>query len=478
MIKKFLFSSQFYIYSAYLPLAFSLFTLPFITPYLSLRDYGIYGLLFSIYSFVGLVFNLGFIVEYQNTYFNNTEGYKIKWSEILGFQISWNTITAIPFILILFIFSYYQMGLWESIVSIALLIMPYLIFDPIKTVASRHLQYTNQHKRLFLITTGATTIQYTMVVIMVISFQLGFIAWFVGNFLNALFSFLFFYLYLKNIGVSINLNMSLPGLRHRIKTQTVIILHNLSGYLMETSDRILLALFKVPIDHIGAYNIACNYTNYGQTVNNALNTVFSPIYFKSIKGSGEALSHEQLQKLFKFWINLVFFMAVNMVIWSEYLFDFLYRNETLNTAYIYSFPMIVALLYKPFYVMVAANLIIQDKPKYIAVMSISGAVINIVLNIIFIPYFGIKATIYTTAIAYLFLGFSGLLFSKIRKELTHVYIHNYVFLLIIICICLAMVYFVDFSPLYVKIFTFVFSLFLLAVYNRRQIRLYLKGRFY
>jgi O-antigen/teichoic acid export membrane protein len=476
MIKKFISSSQFYLYSAYLPTLISLFTLPVITPYLTLRDYGIYGLLFSIYSFVSLIFNLGFTVEYQNSYFNERETYQAKWSKIIGFQVVWNLIALVPFTGILLAFVINDLTPSEAAITISSLLIPYLILDPVKVIGSRHLQYNDKHKTLFLITSIATCVQYGLVLVLIISLNLGFIAWFIGNLANSLITSSIYFIYLRKNRISIQLNFSFQQFKHRIKTQTSIILHNLSGYILETSDRILLSLFKVPIEQIGAYNIAYNYTNYGQTVNNSLNTVFSPMYFKSITKNESGPDEKQVSDLFKFWINLVVFMSVNMIIWADYLFAFLYRNQSLSSTYIYAFPMIVALVYRPFYVMVVDNLIIQQKTKYIVFISLSGAMLNVVLNIIFIPYFGILATVYSTAVAYIFLGFSGLFIKRIRKQLTHLYFKNYFLVMLIIVLSLVCVTYVDFSRVVVKVSLFFVSVMVLFILNRRQISAYLKRK--
>src|SRR5690606_18894474 len=93
------------------------------------------------------------------------------------------------------------------------------------------------------------------------------------------------------------------------------------------------------------------------------------------------------------------------------------------------FPMIIALIHRPFYVMVVDNLIIQNKTKHIATLSISAALINLILNIVLIPFFGTIAAVYSTAIAYLYLGFAGLIFKKIKLELTGIYNTHYIFIL-------------------------------------------------
>ncbi len=476
MIRKFISSSQFYVYSAYLPTLISLFTLPVITPYLTLRDYGIYGLLFSIYTFVSLIFNLGFTVEYQNSYFNERETYRAKWSKIIGFQVVWNLISLLPFTAILLAFVANDLSPTEAAITISSLLIPYLILDPVKVIGSRHLQYSDKHKTLFLITSLATIIQYTLVLVLIITFQLGFIAWFIGNLANSFITASIYFAYLKRNQISIQFNFSFQQFRHRIKTQTSIILHNLSGYILETSDRVLLSLFKVPIEQIGAYNIAYNYTNYGQTVNNSLNTVFSPMYFKSISKSDDSLDQQQVTNLFKFWIHLVIFLAVNMIIWADYLFAFLYRNQSLNSTYIFAFPMIVSLLYRPFYVMVVDNLIIQEKTRYIVLISMSGALLNVILNVILIPFFGILATVYSTAIAYIFLGFSGLVIGGIRKQLTHLYFRHYLLVMLLIIACLVAVGYIDFSSIVVKVTIFLSSAVILFLLNRRQIVSRLKNK--
>lgn len=469
MIKKFLSGSQFYIYSAYLPTVLSLFTLPLITPFLTLRDYGIYGVLFAVYNFLSLVFNLGFTVEYQNSYFNEPNEYKQKWSRILGFQIIWNFATAIPFAAILLGFVLTELTLTEALVSLGSLILPYLILDPIKTVGSRHFQYSSKHFQLFVVTIIGVVLQFTTVIILIIKYRLGFEAWLIGNLVNSLFVASVFKIYLSKVKIAPIINFARRDIVWRIKTQSAIVLHNISGYLLEMSDRVVLSLYKVPIEQIGTYNIAYNYTNYGQTVNNALNTVFSPVYFQTIKNAENALSDLQMNRLFRFWIKIVLFLILNMIIWADYLFAFLYRNPQFSDAFVIAAPMVLSLIYRPFYVIVVSNLIIQEKNKFVALISFSSAVLNIVLNLIFVPYFGIKAAIYSTAFSYVLMGFMGLLIPKIRKELTKIYLHNHAIWALLIILSICTIHLLDFASLNIKISIFIVATTLFFIGNRKQL---------
>jgi O-antigen/teichoic acid export membrane protein len=469
MIKRFLKGSQFYIYSAYLPVVISIFTLPLVTPYLTLRDYGIYGLVFSIYTFLVLILNLGFSVEFQNLFFNKPGRYQQEWSRTLGFQLCWNLVTVLPLAAIVTAIVAGELSKKEVLVVLFSLLGPYVLLDPFRGLGSRLLQYTEKHKLLFLITVVGTLFQYAAVVFLILFYRVGFIAWFIGNACNSLFGGLVLYWYLRKHGIYVQLNFSIRSLADRLKKQAAIIFHNLSGYILEASDRVLLAMFKVPINDIGSYNLAYNYTNYGQTVNGALNTVFSPMYFKAIRDADGHLKYHEIVRLFRFWVGLLVFLIVNMIIWADYIFSFLYRNEQLSSVYVYAFPMIVALIYRPFYVMVVDNLIIQEKTKKVLLISMSSSVLNIVLNLIFIPFFGIVAAVYSTAFTYLFMGFLGLIVPHLRNQLTFVYFRGYLIILLFAVIAVLTVHLLDFSALHMKLISLAVTTAILLYSFRNEL---------
>jgi hypothetical protein len=62
------------------------FLLPFLTPFLTAGDYAIYGLILSYAGLVGAFSSLGYIVLFQQSYFDLGESFRGKWSRLLGFQ--------------------------------------------------------------------------------------------------------------------------------------------------------------------------------------------------------------------------------------------------------------------------------------------------------------------------------------------------------------------------------------------------------
>jgi O-antigen/teichoic acid export membrane protein len=92
------------------------------------------------------------------------------------------------------------------------------------------------------------------------------------------------------------------------------------------------------------------------------------------------------------------------------------------------------MIYRPFYVVSVVKSIFLEQTKSILKISLGGSLINITLNLIFVPLFGIKAALISTFTSYLYLGFSGFYFSDLKDNIDFKY--NPIWFLIIILITL------------------------------------------
>ena len=86
MLKKIVSHTFFYSFANQTPALINLFLLPFLTPFLTAGDYAIYGLILSYAGLVGAFSSLGYIVLFQQSYFELGAEFKSKWSRLLGFQ--------------------------------------------------------------------------------------------------------------------------------------------------------------------------------------------------------------------------------------------------------------------------------------------------------------------------------------------------------------------------------------------------------
>ena len=102
MLKKIVSHTFFYSFANQAPALINLFLLPFLTPFLTAEDYAIYGLILSYAGLVGAFSSLGYIVLFQQSYFDSREDYKKKWSRLLGFQWLYKFIYALVVATILY----------------------------------------------------------------------------------------------------------------------------------------------------------------------------------------------------------------------------------------------------------------------------------------------------------------------------------------------------------------------------------------
>ena len=121
--------------------------------------------------------------------------------------------------------------------------------------------------------------------------------------------------------------------------------------------------------------------------------------------------------------------------------------------------------------------------RYIMIASVSGAVLNLFLNALFIPLFGYPAAAYTTAVCYLFFLFMHYFFAKIavKKERIeeNIFCTERIFLLCfltgIICLTSEILYplpFIRYGILLIVILMFLLkkNWFLSAIKNMKDIK--------
>ena len=87
MKKKFFIDTLLYTAAPKLPSMVSFLILPVITPYLSLNDYGKFGMIIACYSLFQLAVTLGQKVILQNSFFEYPNKYNLVWSRSYGIMI-------------------------------------------------------------------------------------------------------------------------------------------------------------------------------------------------------------------------------------------------------------------------------------------------------------------------------------------------------------------------------------------------------
>lgn len=190
-----------------------------------------------------------------------------------------------------------------------------------------------------------------------------------------------------------------------------IMIHSLSAVVFSQADRIMLR-YMVSIIESGSYSFSYSVVNIINIGWGVLNLIFLPYYFGLLKeNNAEEIKLKIRRFVYLFSIGFMSFLLILPEFFR------LMSNETyvINTAilstlalgmyinYLYTFDSNFESFYK--------------KTKFIAIGTLLTVIINILLNIIFLPKFGSQGAAFTTLISYIALYlFHSLISKKVAKE--------------------------------------------------------------
>ncbi|MBN1294404.1 MAG: oligosaccharide flippase family protein [Candidatus Latescibacteria bacterium] len=170
--------------------------------------------------------------------------------------------------------------------------------------------------------------------------------------------------------------------------------------IIDFSDRYLIAYFfgAEGTTAVGYYTPSYTLGMVGIMVFvNSFRLAWQP-FFLSVKDNPDARQlFSKVATYYSIFIGMVF---LGMTLFREEIFrEYTAGKFPVSLSGIIPFVALAYLLYG-FYFIMLAGIFIREKTKYLPIAPISGALLNLGLNFIFIPKFGIIGASYTTVIAY------------------------------------------------------------------------------
>lgn len=418
--KKFAIDSIIYTLLPKVSVVAALLILPWITPYLTLEDYGIYGLLMAYITLFQIVIVLGQNILIQNAFFTHKANYKLVWRRSFAIMTIAGILSSLIFIIILQTTMLDKVGV--NSYPIMVLVSIYLILSPIDTIIVTY--YVLHEKSLpYAIGAGITGLITTLVTLITIKYlRLGYMGWIISLPITVLMSYIYFF---KRIFFTERLipqfRLKKNFLMKAIKIGLPLTPHQLSLYILGTSDRILLEYFNVPIKRIGFYSQGYNLGTQGNIVINGIFQALSKKIQEGFRGEGE--THKILIKrmivIVPILISAILFLGS---IWMKEVFYFLFRTPELRGAYPVSIIVLNSYMFWSIYTFFTYPLLIKNQTFSISKISLAAAFFNIAGNIILIPHYGIWAALGVTYVSYIIFGFAGLL-NKDNRDFLSTYIN-------------------------------------------------------
>ncbi len=419
---KFIFkNSIYYSVASQIPMFANLLLYPIISEFLTTFDYFVFGTAMGYLGMLMMLADLGMSPLFQNAFFKKGTRYALFWRHYLGFLFVYRFFFGIVAGFLVWFALHDQVSTERVWLIIGFLITPLITFELPRGVGMRLMQYKHQHRTVHQITllAGAITVVTTFITIYV--YRLGYLGFFISNFVSLIFQGMAFawILYAKE-GLWPRVALRRSRISGWLKISLPLVPHKFSDYLLSSSDRVVLdqslGQSNVSTASIGMYNVAYNFAGYFSHFSNQVNTIVSPIYFSMFRDSS-AEAPRMVRSFTFLWFTLSFLAAVLGSLWSKEVFQFFFINNTdgLRESYRYIIFLFLAFCYRPLYVASVDFIIFQEKTTSLFKITTLAGILNVVLNLIFVPIYGIEAAIFTTYLCYMYMGIAGHLYKDTRR---------------------------------------------------------------
>jgi O-antigen/teichoic acid export membrane protein len=200
---------------------------------------------------------------------------------------------------------------------------------------------------------------------------------------------IYFYLIIRGKAVS------LKYLKYALVISVPMIWHTLSLRLLTAGDRVVI-IRTVGEEANAMYSVAYTCCHVVSVLYGAMNNAWSP-WATERMNSGET---EEMKKASRFYVCFYSVIVLFVMLVCPELLLIMGGREYLDAKYVMP-PVMVACICQFIYSLYINAEFYLKKQTRIAIGTILAAIINVILNIIFVPIFGYNAAAYTTLVGYL-----------------------------------------------------------------------------
>lgn len=191
-----------------------------------------------------------------------------------------------------------------------------------------------------------------------------------------------------------------------------LIPHYLSNYVLNQSDRLMIGRM-VGKAQAAYYSVAYTISSMMLLITTAINNSLTPYIYKSI----EAGKTRDIRKIANGLVVLIACLCVCVMAFAPEVIYIFAGEKYMDAIYVVP-PIALSVLFIFLYSLFSSIEYFYEKTKWISMPTCMCAVLNLVLNFVFIRMYGYYAAGYTTLVCYIFLAYVHYVFYKkvLREE--------------------------------------------------------------
>lgn len=373
----------------------TLLTLPILTKVLPIEEYGVWVQVVVTVSLIPLLVNLG--LPYAMVRFLAVETDRRRIQEGLYSILSVSLLTGGLTAIVLFALAGpIASGIFGGMTDVARITALVVLVECINLVSYNYFRTFQKIRRYSILLFSQT---YLLIALLAITVLSGY--GIIGAMLSLLASRVVL-LVVMLVLIARDIGFAVPAfsrLREYLGFGVPTIPSNLSSWIVSSSDRYMVGIL-VGIAFVGYYSPAYNLGNLIQMFIAPL-AILLPAALSKLYDQGrleEVRSH--LRYSLKYFLVLAIPSAVGLSILSRQILEILSTSEIASEGYMVTPFIACSIVLFGVYVIVTNILVLEKRTRIIGGIWVGAAAANFVLNLLFIPRFGLLGAAYTTLIAY------------------------------------------------------------------------------
>lgn len=396
----------------FVPKIVSFALLPIMTMYLTDVDFGISGTITAYSQSIGAFATLGLTIVVMNSFFKDPENYRETWRKIYGFLNCWMIFYALCQAVLLY-FCIPDEAIEYRWWIIFLTNFSTVFFGPTAIIGNAYYVYTKQSVPVVWRSVAAGVITLLANFVLIVYLNMGYMGWYIGGFIGTFFTNASYWPVVNlSLKIKPTLKFTLSEIKHYLSVSIPTIPHYYTMYMLEGSGRAVLDMNGSSQAEIGRLSISQQMVDIYQTGIAGVNNALQPYFMQSIKDGNS----ERYKNLSLFYIGIIFVSAFMIALWSKEIFGLMLSNESLASSYPYFILYIMAICYRPMYVVASNYYFFYEKTKQLLMITFASGCISMFIYLLFVPKFGVWAFLVGHYIACLYYGYSGFLFSCYKEH--------------------------------------------------------------
>ncbi len=375
------------------------FLIPVYSVYIEPQEYGIISLVLATIAILTVFFTLSFdsaIVRFYYDYKHDPIALKQKISTLL-FSLAANALFAFLIFMLLgpFVFGLILPNIdFYPYLFLGLLI---LIFQPFYLLVLGFCQTIENAKAFSIISIGYFLLHLSLTITLVVGLKFGGKGILIATLVSSIVFSIIGLIFLKKY---FTFTYDYPFIKEALRYTLPLIPHSIAGQLAVTLDRFMINGY-LSTKLTGIYYMGYQLSYPVDVVSMSFNRAFVPTYFNNVENPEGRL---EILKNGSFFFATCLIGAFGLSIWAPEIFKFLIDEayqESLNLLPIISFSFVATVIY---YIHSCVLFYKKEKVQWVAVCTITANLINMLLNILLIPIYGLYGAAYATLVSQLLLA--------------------------------------------------------------------------